>query len=176
MNIIARTRDNPRLWIEPLAQVLRSLQLPVVMPPSTFDNWINLTLLAERIATGCVAGLSLLGLVLAAAGLFGAVSYSISERRKELGIRVALGARPGQLLGMILRQTLRIAGVGVAIGVLLGIGCTTIVQSQLYQIHAVEWTVLLAVSAGMLTLALAVAWLSARSWTRIDPMEAVRHA
>jgi ABC-type antimicrobial peptide transport system permease subunit len=86
-----------------------------------------------------------------------------------------LGARPGQLLTMVLRQTLRTAGVGVAIGIVLGIGLTMLVRAQLYGIGAVEWTVLAGVIA-MLTVVLLVAWLSARSWTRIDPMEAVRHA
>ncbi len=176
MNLIARTKGEPRLWVAPLAQVLRNENLPVAFQPFTFDTWMNLTLLGERVAAGCVAVLSALGLLLATIGLFGAISYSISERKKELGIRVALGARPGQLLTMVLRQTLRIAGVGVAIGIALGVGVTLLVRAQLYGIGAVEWTVLGSVSVAMLTVALLVAWLSARSWTRIDPMEAVRHA
>jgi len=176
MNLIARTRGNPRLWLAPLARVLRHENLPIAFQPFTFDTWMNLTLLAERVTAACVAALSGLGLLLAVIGLFGAISYSISERKKELGIRVALGARPGQLLTMVLRQTLRIAGVGVAIGIVLGIGVTMLVRAQLYGIGAVEWTVLAGVSFAMLTVALLVAWLSARSWTRIDPMVAVRHA
>jgi predicted permease len=176
MNLIARTSGDPRLWLAPLAQVIRNEKLPIAFQPFTFDTWMNLTLLAERLTAGGVALLSGLGLLLAVIGLFGAISYSISERKKELGIRVALGARPGQLLTMVLRQTLRIAGVGVAIGIVLGIGVTMLVRAQLYGIGAVEWTVLVGVSIAMLAVALLVAWLSARSWTRIDPMEAVRHA
>ena len=148
----------------------------MVLQPFTFDTWLNLTLLSERVTAGCVAALSGLGLLLAVIGLFGAISYSVSERKKELGIRVALGARPRQLLKMVLRQTLRIAGAGVAIGMMVGVGVTTLVRSQLFGIGVVEWPVLAAVSAAMVLVALGVAWLSARSWTRIDPMEAVRHA
>jgi ABC-type antimicrobial peptide transport system permease subunit len=113
---------------------------------------------------------------LATIGLFGAISYSVSERKKELGIRVALGAQPRQLLTMILRQTLVIAGTGVAIGILLGVGITMLVRSQFYEIGAVEWSVLVPVGVAMLAVSLLVAYLSARPWITINPMESVRHA
>ena len=174
-NIIARTRGDPRLWVAPLTQTLRTLDLPI-LNPVTFDGWMDFSLVTERITAGCVAGLSALGLLLAAIGLFGAISYSVSERRKELGIRVALGARPGQLLTMVLRQTVLIAGAGIAIGILLGVGASMLLRSQFYEVRAVEWTVLVPVSAAMLALALLVAYLSARPWIAIDPMESVRHA
>ncbi len=114
--------------------------------------------------------------MLAIIGLFGAISYSVSERRKELGIRVALGALPWQLLKMVVRRAMFIAGVGVAIGILLGVGGTILFRSQLYGINPVEWTVLLPVSVGMLALSVLVAYFSARPWIAINPMEAVRHA
>ena len=72
---------------------------------------MNFNLLMPRVAAACVAALSALGLLLAILGLFGAISYSVSERKKELGIRVALGARPPELMQMILRQTLRITSL-----------------------------------------------------------------
>ena len=94
INIVARTGGDPQLWVAPMAQTLRGLDV-VILNPFTFDSWMNLTLFFERMAAGCVAGLSALGLLLAAIGLFGAISYSVSERRKELGIRVALGGEAG---------------------------------------------------------------------------------
>jgi len=137
---------------------------------------MTLTLLQQRIVAGCVAFLSALGLLLAVIGLFGAISYSVSERKKELGIRVALGALPWQLLKMVLRQTTLVAGAGVAIGILLGVAATIVFRSQLYGVGAVEWSVLIPVGGGMLLLSLLVAYFSARPWITIDPMEAVRHA
>jgi ABC-type antimicrobial peptide transport system permease subunit len=136
---------------------------------------MNLSLFTQRITAGVVAGVSALGLLLVAIGLAGAISYSISERKKELGIRVALGARSGQLLKMVLRQVLSIAGAGVAIGILLGVGATVLLRSHVYGIGTVEWTVLVPASALMLAVALLVAYLSARPWIDADPMEAVRH-
>ena len=137
---------------------------------------VDFTLLTQRVTAASAAALSALGLLLAVIGLFGAISYSVSEQRKELGIRVALGARPGQLLQMVLRQTLIIAGAGVSMGLLLGVAATLLLRSKFFGISAVEWTVLIPVSAAMLAVALLVAYFSARSWIAIHPMEAVRHA
>ena len=176
VSVVARTRGDPRLWVEPMAQALRGLGLKIMIQPATLDGWLNLTLLGQRITAGVVAVLSALGLLLAGIGLFGAISYSVSERKKELGIRVALGARPGQLLNLVLRQTASVAAVGVAFGLGLSVAGTLVFRSQLYGIGAVEWTVLLPVAAAMLALSLLVAYVSARPWIAIDPMEAVRHA
>jgi ABC-type antimicrobial peptide transport system permease subunit len=173
---IARTKGDPALWIEPLNKVVQGLGIVVPFRPVTFDTWTNFTLLEERVVTASIAGLSTLGMLLAIVGLFGAISYSVSERKKELGIRVALGARPGQLLTMILRQTLSITGTGVAIGILLGVAATVLLRSQFYGVSAVEWSVLVPVAAAMLAISASVAYLCCRSWITLDPMEAVRHA
>ena len=111
-----------------------------------------------------------------ALGLAGAISYSVSERRRELGIRTALGAARWQLMKMVLRQTAFVAGSGVAMGIVLGITATTLLRSQFYGIRTVEWSVLIPVAAVMLAVSLAVAYLSAQPWITVDPMEAVRHA
>ena len=174
--VIARTAGDPRIWIDPLNKAVQGLGIVVPFRPVTFATWSNFTLLEERIIAASVAGLSALGMLLAVVGLFGAISYSVSERKKELGIRVALGARPGQLLEMVLRQTLFITGAGTAIGILLGVGVTALLRSQFYGVSTVEWTVLVPVTLAMLAVSALVAWLCARSWITIDPMEAVRHA
>ena len=114
------------------------------------------------------------GLLLAIIGLFGAISYAVSERKKELGIRVALGARPGQLMSMVLRQTALVTGIGVGVGIVLGVAATIVFRSQLYGVGALEWVVLLPTALGMLGLSMLVAYLSARPWIAVNPMEAVR--
>jgi ABC-type antimicrobial peptide transport system permease subunit len=131
---------------------------------------------SERLIAGCVAVLSALGLALAIIGLVGVLSYSVSERKKELGIRAALGASPWRLLRMVLHQTIRVAGAGVITGILLGIGATILFRFQFYGISAVEWIVLLPIGGAMLALSLLAAYFSARPWVSISPMEAVRHS
>jgi hypothetical protein len=176
ISLIARTKGDPRLWVEPIHQMMRAIGLYGGLRPVTLNEWIDFSLFTRRLTALSAAILSGLGLLLAILGLFGTISYSVSARRRELGIRVALGARRQELLKMILRETLSITGLGVAIGVALGVGATMLLRSQFYGISPLEWTVLLPVSAGMIAVSLFVAYLSARPWITIDPMEAVRHA
>ena len=95
---------------------------------------------------------------------------------KELGLRIALGAQPWQLLKMIFRETLSVAGMGTMIGITFGVAVTVVVRSHFYHIGVIEWSVLVPVGATMMALSFAVAYISARPWLRVDPMEAVRHA
>jgi predicted permease len=175
IQIIARTSGEPERWVEPLRKAMRGLGLKLVVEPVTLAQWIDLDLLGVRVASWVVGVLSALGLVLALIGLLGAVSYSVGQRKKELGIRVALGARRGQLLTMILRQIATVAGIGIVAGLALGVVASALLQEQFYRMGALEWTVLAPVAALMMSLSLAMAYLSARPWTKVDPMEAVRH-
>ena len=77
---------------------------------------------------------------------------------------------------MVLRETSRITGIGVVLGLSLGIGVTVLLRSQFYGIASIEWIVLLPVSVAMMAVSLVVAWFSARPWMTADPLEAVRHA
>ena len=147
----------------------------VICAVSTGFGYLIASGVISRFAQVVVAVLSGLAISLAVLGLLGAISYSVSERKKELGIRVALGARSSELLGMILRQTVRTTGAGIGIGLLLGVGATILLRSQFYGIGFIEWTVLVLVGAIMLGVSLLVASLSAAPWLRIDPLEAVRH-
>ncbi len=176
VSVIARTKGDPKLWVGSFAKAMRGLGLKVMVQPVTFEQWSEFSLLGQRIIAWGVAILSALGLLLAVLGLAGAISYSVGQRKKELGIRVALGARRWQLLRMVLRETALVAGSGVAIGILLGIAATVGFRSQLYGIAPVEWTVLAPIATAMLALSLLIAYLSARPWLSVDPMEAVRHA
>ncbi len=176
LSVIARTRGDPRLWVQPLAHAVERTGLGNPFGPMTLQGMENLTLLPERIVAGGMAVLGALGLVLAIAGLFGAISYSVSERKRELGIRVALGAQPWHLLRMIFRQTLLVAGAGTAMGIGLGVAATILLRSEFYGIGAVEWSVLVPVAAIMLAVSLGVAYVSARPWIKVNPLDAVRHA
>src|SRR5215469_177875 len=175
-SVIARTTGDPRLWATLVAKAVRSVGFKSDVKPMTFGDVENLSLLPERIVAGGVAALSTLGLVLAIVGLFGTVSYSVSERRREFGIRVALGAQPWQLLRLVFRQTLLVAGSGTLLGALFGVGATMLLRSQFYGIGSVEWSVLTPVAAGMLLLSFTITYLSARSYIKVDPLETIRHA
>jgi predicted permease len=173
--VAVRTAGDPNLWMEPLVAAVNKLNAATPLPPQTMLKVIDTQLLLPKIAMNLAFGVSAIGLVLAAMGIFGTVSHSVSERKRELGIRLALGADTGKLLKMVLRSVLWIAGGGVIAGCAIGVAIAAVVESLLYRVRPVELPILIPVAASMLFFALLAAWIGARRWLRIDPMEAVRH-
>jgi predicted permease len=174
--LIVRTQGNPRQWLGPLAQTVRKLGAKTVLVPVTLDEWMRFTLFVPILTLEVVSGLGAFALLLAAVGLYGAIFHSVNERKKEIGIRVALGALPSHLLRLFLGQTAIISGLGVLIGLLLGIAATIIFNSQFYGIGPVELRVLIPVALFMLLISTAIAYAAARPWINGSPMDAVRHA
>jgi hypothetical protein len=175
ITLIARTHGDPRHWIEPIAQVPRRLGLKLFFEPETLDGWMNLQLFLPIVILRCVVALSAIALLLAIVGLYGTIFFSVSERKREIGIRVALGAAPRQLFSMVLKRTALIAGAGVVAGTALGIAATVVLRSQFFGIRAVEWYVLTPVAVSMILLAMVVALAAARPWIRMNPLEVIRH-
>lgn len=176
IQVVVRTKGDPRLWVEPLTRTVRAAGLVLPVPPFTMDGLLYLDMLVPMLTLYIVGGLSALGVLLAMAGLFGAISYSIGERRRELGIRAALGALPSDLLGMVMREITTTVGVGILAGAGIGAAATVVVRSQLFGIQGVEWTVLLPVILSMGALAAMIAYAAARPWIKADPLEPLRHA
>lgn len=174
--LIARTQGNPHQWLTPMSNALQKLDSQLFFQTLTMDDWMDLSLYVPRIALVCTGAFGCLAFVLAAVGLYGAVFYSVSERKKELGIRVALGAAPRHLWRMILRQTSMVTAAGVCLGIAGGIIASTLVRSQLYGIHPVESMIFLAVALAMGVMTVLTAYSAARPWMKTDPMESVRHA
>ena len=115
-----------------------------------------------------------LALVLAIVGVYGVLSYSVSQRTQEFGVRMALGAEPSNVQGMMIRQGLRLAGWGVAIGIVGAFGITRLIASLLYNVTATDPLSFGGVVALMLGVAAAAAYLPARRATKVDPMVALR--
>jgi hypothetical protein len=174
--LMARTHGKPNQWLTPMSEALQKIDPQFSFQTLTMDDWKDLSLYIPRVMLVCTGAFGALAFILAAAGLYGAVFYSVSERKKELGIRVALGAAPRDLWKMILRQTSIVTATGICLGILCGIIVAALVRSQLYGIHPVEWIVFLAVALTMGGMTVLTAYSAARPWMRADPMESVRHA
>jgi predicted permease len=174
--LIARTRGNPHQWLTPMSEALQKLDSRLFFQTLTMDDWMDFSLYVPRITLACTGAFGCLAFILAGVGLYGAVFYSVSERKKELGIRVALGAAPRDLWRMILRQTSMVTAAGVCLGIAGGIIASALVRSQLYGIHPVEWIVFLTVALTMGAMTVLTAYSAARPWMGTDPMESVRHA
>ncbi|HEX6047919.1 MAG TPA: ABC transporter permease [Gemmatimonadaceae bacterium] len=129
---------------------------------------------AERTAATLVTLYGALALVLAAVGLYGSMAYSVSRRTREIGLRMALGAPRGDVLRHVLGQALRVAMVGVLIGLVVAVPATRYLRSQLYGVGPNDPLTLLAVLLVLAGTALAAAFLPARRATRVDPVVALR--
>jgi len=175
MNLVVRTAGDPLAVLPAVQRELRSLDpsLPLANPRRM--SVITGGALAEERFTTSVFGLfAALALVLAAVGLYGVTAYSTSRRTNELGIRLAMGARRVDVAGLVLRESLVVAGVGVGAGALVALGLTRLLQSQLYGVSAADPVTFVAVPLALLGVAGLAAYLPARRATRIDPVRALR--
>jgi ABC-type antimicrobial peptide transport system permease subunit len=112
--------------------------------------------------------------VLAAVGIYGVMSYAVSRREKEIGIRIALGADPGRVLGAVLRQSLRIASIGASVGIVAALLATREMRGILYGVSATDGLTFAVVTLMLLAIAGAASWIPAYRATRIDPLSALR--
>jgi putative ABC transport system permease protein len=129
----------------------------------------------DRFSTALLSTFGGLALALAAVGVYGVISFSVARRTREIGVRVALGAREGDVLKMVVKQGLGVALAGVATGAVIALLVTRLLRSQL---HGVSPGDPIAFTGGVLLLvgvAAVASWVPARQAARSDPMEALRH-
>jgi predicted permease len=141
----------------------------------TQDEQVAASVRQERIFATLTSAFGVLALVLACVGIYSIMAYSVANRRNEIGIRLALGAQPGQVRGMILRESTLLAAAGVAVGLVAALGLTRLVKSMLYGIEPWDPSTLAGGVALLLAVALAASWIPARRAAGVQPMEALRH-
>ncbi|HUD57562.1 MAG TPA: ABC transporter permease [Terracidiphilus sp.] len=171
-----RTRMKAEAIVPALRRAVQQVDpdLPL-MNIRTQDQQIGSALQQERLFVTLTSGFGLLALALAAVGIYGVMAYSVARRTNEIGIRLALGAQPAQVCGMILREGTGLAAVGVAAGLAGAIGLTRLIKSMLYGIAPYD-PVTLASGVGLLLfVALASSWIPARRAAGVQPMTALRH-
>jgi predicted lysophospholipase L1 biosynthesis ABC-type transport system permease subunit len=145
-----------------------------VFDPMPMTESITAGLFGERVAAVLLAGLGLFALVLAATGLYSVMAYSVARRTQEIGIRMALGARPSDVVNLVVRQGMVLTLIGVAIGAALALAVTRVVANLLVHVSARDPLVFLGASLFLTVTALAANYLPARRATRIDPNDALR--
>ena len=153
------------------AQIDSNLLLTQILP---IQEQVGLLMTHEQLISSLTGIFALLALLLAAIGLYGVISYSVIRRTSEIGIRLALGAQPRAVLWMVLRESLLLLAIGLALGLPLAFASTRLIREQLFGITALDpgtFAVAIAVVAAMTIFA---AWLPARRATKVDPMIALR--
>jgi predicted permease len=151
-------------------------ETPALPPPPVvrMTEDMAITLLPVKLGAGSLGAFGLVALILAAAGIYGVAAYSVARRTREIGVRAALGATRAQLVMMVLWESARRVGAGVAAGVLLTIGLATLLSRVLYGVHPLDAAVLLGVVGMIAIIALLASLGPARRAARADPVAAMR--
>jgi len=173
--IVLRTTGDPAL----LAETVRAEARRIDKNLPLYDVRTMSTLRSEAVSTRrfvllIVGAFGALALGLAAIGVYGVMSLIVSERTREVGVRLALGAEPSQLLRMIVMQAAKLAGIGVVIGVIVALPLAPLLDSQLYGIQSFDPMTFISVPVVLLVIAALAALVPARKAMRIDPLAALR--
>jgi predicted permease len=176
MTVYVRTNAEPNQLMGSLRAKVRELDsnLPI-FAMRTMDTQISNSLATERMIASLSTVFGFVATVLAIIGLYGVMSYSVAQRTREIGIRMALGAEQGRVIKMVMREVLLLIGIGVLVGVPAALALTRVIKSQLYGLEAHDpWT--LGLSTALLALvACAAGYIPALRASRVDPMRALRY-
>jgi predicted permease len=173
-----RTSVSPALMIPQIEHIIESLAptMPVFDVQTMTQALDTLNgLLLFQIGAGLAAALGLLGLVLAVVGVYGVISYSASQRTHEIGIRMAIGAEPMQILRMVFRQGLLIVVIGLAVGIAAAFASARVLKGFLV-VSATDPTTYISVAVALTVVALSACYIPARRAAKVDPMVALRYA
>ena len=172
--LLVRSTRDPEEISKALEQKLHALDagLPIIL--GTWNQEMGSALFAARVATVALGVLGLLGAMLAVTGIFGMASYTVSKRLRELGIRMALGARRQEVLRAALGRAFVLLSVGSAAGMVLGILATKVLSYIVYQAAPKDPLVLGGVVLAMLVLGLTAAWIPAQKALAVNPMILMR--
>jgi putative ABC transport system permease protein len=176
MTFVARTTVDPHSLVSyaqsQAAAIDRSIPLYSI---KTLDEYRSASVAQPRFQASLLAAFAILSMLVAAVGLYGAISYSVTQRRLEWGIRLALGAQRGDILRSVLRQGATLATLGVTFGLLVSLVVARLLSSLLFGVTARDPSTFAAVAALLGLVALLASYVPARRATRVDPIQALRH-
>ncbi len=175
MKLLIRTDGNPESISTIVPRVVRALDPNVQVSTATLGKSAERWVWFSQIAAMLSSGLGILGLLLASVGIYGVMSYSVTQRTYELGIRMALGASRHEILKLILGQGLRITLLGVTAGLGIALAVTRLIAAMLYGVRPTDPVTFGGVSIFLTGVALLASYLPAHRATRVDPMVALRH-
>jgi len=173
---IVRTDVEPLNQVRAIRELVANLDKTIsIFDARTLQARINDTIWRERFSLMLNVFFSVTALLLASLGVYGVMAYAVNLRQQEIGIRIALGAQSGNVLGLILKKGCLLAGLGIAIGLLGALAVTRILEFMLYQVTPLDPVTFTVVPLLLLAVSLLACYVPARRVTKIDPMEALRY-
>jgi putative ABC transport system permease protein len=176
MALHVQTSGNPGDLAAAVRREVQTLDpnLPAFNVMSLADN-IDISLFPARFGAVLLGVFGFLGLLISSIGIYGVMSYGVSERTHEMGIRMALGARGSDVLRLVISQGMWLALIGVAIGAALALAVTRVVTSYLYDVSVTDPLTFIGIALLLIGVALLACYVPARRATKVDPLEALRY-
>jgi putative ABC transport system permease protein len=175
-NILLRSSANAASLARAVREDVRDLDPTIpVAKVRTMEDVLAAAQSRPRFFTLLLSLFSGIALIIAAVGIYGVIAYNVARRSKEFGLRMALGAQTGDVLGLVLKQGALLTAIGVAVGAVAALGLTRLMASLLFDVSARDAATYVTVSAILAAVALFATYVPARRATRVDPMEALRY-
>jgi putative ABC transport system permease protein len=176
ITLVVRSSKDPEGLAKPIASAVQSLDkdLPAYAP-KTVGQYLDGTIAVPRFNTFLLAIFAGLAMVLTAVGLYGVISYTVAQRTHEIGIRMALGAQPDDMLRLVISQGMRLALFGVGLGLVAALALTRFLSSLLFGVSSTDPVSFAAVVAMLFAVVFLACYIPARRAMRVDPMIALRY-
>jgi putative ABC transport system permease protein len=175
MILAVRSDGNPMALAEPVRRIIREIDsAQPVAEIRPMQEILGQTFARQRFSALLLIGFSIAALLLAAVGIYGVLAYSVSERTREIGVRVALGAEPGRIAALIVGDGARPVLAGIAIGIGGALGLSSLLKSLLFGIGPRDPVTFVIAPFLLMSVALVAAYVPARRASRLDPMQALR--
>jgi putative ABC transport system permease protein len=175
MVLVARTIGNPLGIADPVRRIVQGLDSEQPVPQMrTIETIIAETFSRQRFSALLMSGFSLIALLLAAVGIYGVLAYSVTERTREIGVRVAMGAQPGRIVTMVVGTGMRLVIGGTVVGIGGALALSGLLKGLLFGIRPTDVATFIGVPVVLACVALAAAYVPARRAARLDPMKALR--
>jgi putative ABC transport system permease protein len=176
INLVIRTTGEPLSLVNSVRAALRAVDpAQPVYNIQTLDHLAAQSIAPRRFAMQILAAFAGVALFLGAIGIYGVISYAVSKRTHEIGVRMALGAQRVNVLWLVVRQGMKLALIGIAAGLVAAVTLTRVLRTLLFEVKSLDPSIFLLVTFVLATVALLACWLPARRAAKIDPMEALRY-
>ena len=176
VDLLIRSTIEPASLAASVRQQVRAIDKdPPVYGVLPLGDLVSQALARHRFTMLLLTGFAAVALAMAAVGVYGLISYAVGQRTREIGVRVALGAGRNSIFGMVMRQGVALAGVGVVAGLVASLWLTRSLETLLFEVEPTDPAVFVILSSLLLTIALAASYFPARRATRVDPTVALRH-